>query len=203
MCLCATLILIVVKKGRYMKMRNCLVAGTLLLATIVVCGSVFAASSDEIRVREELQSWYGKIVDSYRQKDVKAYMSLYTQDVKVRDLQGQTKDRKALEAYAREDMAATGEIHSAEFEIRELALKDNRATATGKETWKFGFTDLKGEFGPKGKSYDVVWTSPVRVRFVKTSQGWLAEYRKVKGPETLSEGGTPLVPLVKSDQGNK
>ncbi len=179
-------------------MKNCRVFGLVLLATAVVCGSVFAASQEEMRAQEELQAWYGKIVDSYRTKDVEAYMALFTQDIKMRDLQGKTKDRKALKAYAKEDMAATGEIHSATFEIGKLTLKGHEATVAGTETWKYVFTDLKGQFGPKGKSYDVVWHSPAQCKFLKTSRRWLEKYRQVTGPETLTAGGKPLVPLAES-----
>jgi ketosteroid isomerase-like protein len=181
-----------------MEMWNSWGVGLVLLVMSVACGSVSAASPDEIRVRQELQGWYGKIVDSYRKKDMKAYMALYTQDVRIRDLPGRTKDRKALEASAREDMAATGEIHSAELEIRKLEMKGQEATIDCIETWKYVFTDLKGEFGHKGRAYNVVWRSPARIRFLKSSHGWLAKSKEVTGPETLTAEGRPLVPLVQS-----
>jgi len=179
-------------------MRNSWVVGLVLLVMAMACGAVSAASPDEIRVRQELQVWYGKIVDSYRKKDLKAYMALYTQDVRIRDLQGRTKDRKALEAYAREDMAAAGEIHSAVLEIGKLEMKGREAVIDCVETWRYVFTDLKGEFGTKGRSYHVVWRSPARVRFLKSSHGWLAKSKEVTGPETLTAEGRPLVPPVRS-----
>jgi ketosteroid isomerase-like protein len=186
-----------------MEMRNSWVVGLALLAFAVVCGSVSAASPDEMRVREELQGWYGKIVDSYRKKDSKAYMALYSKDVKIRDLQGRIKDGKDLAAYAKEDMAAAGEIHSATFEIRKLELKGHEATAVCIETWQYVLHDLKGVYGPKGKSYDVVWRSPSHVTFLKTSHGWLAKFKEVTGPETLTAGGRPLVTLVESRERKK
>jgi ketosteroid isomerase-like protein len=186
-----------------MEMRNSWIAGLVLLAFAVVCGSVSAAPPDEMRVREELQGWYGKIVDSYRKKDSKAYMALYAQDVKICDLQGGIKERKDLEAYAKEDMAAAGEIHSAEFEIRTLELKGHEAKVVCIETWQYVFTDMKGDFGPNGKSYDVVWRSPSHITFLKTSHGWLAKYKEVTGPETLTAAGLPLIPLAESKERKK
>jgi ketosteroid isomerase-like protein len=184
-------------------MRNSWGVGLVLLVMSVVCGSVSAASLDEIRVRQELQVWYGKIVDSYKKKDIKAYMALYTQDVRIRDLQGKTKYRKALEASAKEDMATTGKIHSAELEIRKLEMKGQEAITDCIETWRYVFTDLKGEFGPKDKSYNVVWRSPARVRFLKSSHGWLAKSKEVTGPETLNEKGRSLVPVVETEERKK
>lgn len=177
-------------------MRNrCFVGLLLLLATAMGCQTVFAASLDETRTREELRAWYGKITDSYAGKDVAGYMALYTQDAKIRDFQGNIKDRKALEAVAKEDMAATGKIHSADFEIRKLTLRGREVTAVCTETWKYIFIDLKGQYGPTGKSYDVVWRSPSEMKFLKTAGGWLAKYRKATGPETLTVEGKPLVAI--------
>jgi ketosteroid isomerase-like protein len=184
-------------------MRNSWGIGLVLLVMSVACGSVSAASPDEIRVRQELQTWYGKIADSYRKKDVKAYMALYTRDVRIRDLQGRTKDRKELEAFAREDMAAAGVIHSAELRIMKLDRKGREAAIDCIETWRYVFTDLKGEFGPEGRSYDVVWRSPARVMFLKSPRGWLAKSKEATGPETLTAEGRPLVPLAASEEQKK
>lgn len=179
-------------------MRNrCLfVLLVLLLATVVDCGSAFAASPKEMRTREELRAWYGKIIDTYDRKDIEGYMALYSQDAIFCDFQGNRKDRKELEALVKEDMAATGKIHSAEFKIHRLRLKGREATAAGTETWKYVLNDLRGQFGPEGKSYDVVWRSPLQIKFLKTAGGWLAKYRKVTGPETLTVDGKPLAPRL-------
>ncbi len=177
-------------------MRNRYCLGLLvLLAMALGWGTAFAVSPDKMRTQEELRAWYGKIIDSYNRKDVGGYMALYTQDAKIRDFQGNTKDRKALEAMVKEDMAGAGKIHSADFEIHKLTLKGRDATVVCTETWKYVLTDLKGQFGPEGNSYDVVWRSPAEVKFLKTADGWLGKYRKATGPETLTVEGKPLVAI--------
>jgi hypothetical protein len=154
---------------------------------------VSAAPQNEKQTRQELQAWYGKIISAYKNKDLKAYLALHAPDFQNREFQGKTMDRKAVEAYVKEDMASTGPIHSARLDIAKLTLNGSEATVVGTETLRLVFTDRRGYYGPKGKSYDTFWRSRWQQRFVKTPRGWLARYRQTTAPDTFTAGGKPLV----------
>lgn len=177
-------------------MKSRWLLGLALLVAALSLGRVSAGPEEEKAAREELQAWYGQIVDAYERHDLPAYMELFAPDFKSRDARGKIIDRKAWEAFAKNDMAATGAIHSAEFKIKDLTLKDNEASIVSTETWKAVYKDLKGEYGPKGKAYDVVWSGTSRGKAVKTPHGWEAKYREAMGPEQFTSGGKPLVPLA-------
>jgi len=171
-----------------------------ILLTICVVLTAFApfaaAQTDEKTVRREWQAWYAKVVDAYKHKDVKAYAALFTPDFKMTMWDGKKiSGRKALEEYARADMAAIYTLYAAREVIDKITVKGQKVMLEGTETWKYKMIDVDGTYGAKGKLYDVLWKQKGRGTFVKTANGWLLESGGNIGKPELTVGGKPLRPL--------
>jgi len=171
-----------------------------ILLTICVVLTAFApfaaAQTNAKTVRKELGVWYGKAVDAYKRKDAKSYATLFSPDVETTSWDDKKiVGRKAMEEYAREDMATIESISSAREVIHKITIRGDKVTRDSTDIWKYKMIDVDGTYGAKGKKYDVLWKQKGRGTFVKTANGWQLQSGYYLSKPALTVGGKPLRPL--------
>ncbi|HYP26725.1 MAG TPA: nuclear transport factor 2 family protein, partial [Blastocatellia bacterium] len=159
-------------------MRLRLSALILMVAWAGATPSTHAQGLRERDVRKELQAKYAKVVEAYRNRDIKAFMENKTPDFTAKSLNGRVATREQVESGVKQRMERI-------IRLNYLRIKIERLTVTGDEavaitTQEFSRVVADGQ----GRERTVVSKGTThRDRWVKAESRWM-----LKSVEELVQG---------------
>ncbi len=168
---------------------------------ILACGAAALASPDDAKIKKEMLAQFDKATAQFKARDLKGFMSMYTDDFKGVGMDGKAQTKKSIEAEMKDAMANTKSLDKAELSIEKVTSKGNTATTDSTMHLEMHVVDAKGEMGPKGKEHAMSMWEKSRETWVKTKAGW-----KVKSGQALPGGkmlldGKPFPPAPPSKPG--
>lgn len=137
-----------------------------------------AQGLDEHAVRKELEAKYAKVVEAYKNKDIKAFMENKTPDFTARSLNGRVATRQQVENGVKQRMERIIRLNYLKIEIKQLTITGDEAVAI--TTQEFSRVVADGQ----GQERTVVSAGTThRDRWVKTANRWM-----LKSVEELAQG---------------
>lgn len=170
--------------------------GSALVALSFMGTTALAQKQDVKAIQSEIQTTYKKVVVAYRNHDLKAYSDTLTPAVRVVNPDGKIQDHKANLAFTKDDMAMTGKIRSGKLVFHKSMVHGNELISDVTIVWDNDLIDTKGEYGPKGKIYPIIWKQRGIHTHVKRGHDWLLKRLEWKEEPNITSGGKPLVPLA-------
>jgi ketosteroid isomerase-like protein len=152
------------------------------IGILAFAAAAFAAP-DDAKVKKEMLAQFDKAVVQFKAKDLKGFMSMYTDDFKGVGMDGKAQTKKSITAEMKEAMATTKSFDKAELAIEKLTSKGDSATTESTMHLEMRVVDAKGEMGPKGKEHAVGMWVKARENWVRSKGGW-----KVKTGQSLPGG---------------
>lgn len=159
-----------------MKARQVTFAATLIL--VAVLSSAQAQRRTRHVVRGELEAKYAKVVEAYRNKDIKAFMENKTPDFSGKSLSGNVATREQVEAGVKQRMERIKKLNYLKIEMKNITVIGDVAVAITTQDFSRVVTDAQGQehtVVSKGTTHRDTW--------VKTENGWM-----LKSVEELKQG---------------
>src|SRR5258708_2830643 len=141
------------------------------------------ATADDAAVKKELMANFNKATKQFKAKDIKGFMSMYTDDFKGKGPTGAAQTKASIEKEMKEAMDTTKSLDKSELKISKCTVKGDTAQVESSMTLGMKVVDAKGEMGTKGKTHDLLMVENAKETWVKTKSGW-----KVKSGEVLPSG---------------
>lgn len=151
---------------------------TLILVIIALDSSAIAQSRMRHTVRKELVAKYAKVVEAYRNKDIKAFMEDKTPDFTGKSLNGSISTREQVEAGVKQRMDRIKRLNYLKIEIGNITVTGDVAVAITTQEFSRVITDAQGQehnVVSKGTTHRDTW--------VRTEDGW-----KMRSVEELTQG---------------
>jgi ketosteroid isomerase-like protein len=159
-----------------MQRREIALASILILTAVV--SSAHAQSRTRHVVRRELEAKYAKVVEAYRNKDIKAFMENKTPDFTGKSLNGSIATREQVEAGVKQHMERIKKLNYLKIEIKNITVIGDVAVAITTQAFSRVVSDAQGQehtVVSKGTTHRDTW--------VKTENGWM-----LKSVEELKQG---------------
>lgn len=163
------------------------------LASVLILAAVVSSADAQSRirhvVRSELAAKYAKVVEAYRNKDIKAFMENKTPDFTGKSLNGNVATREQVEAGVKQRMGRIKKLNYLKIDIGNITVTGDVAVAITTQDFSRVVTDAQGQeftVTSQGTTHRDTW--------VKTEQGWM-----LKSVEELKQGkeyvnGRPRTP---------
>jgi ketosteroid isomerase-like protein len=161
-----------------MEMQSQLKVFALILAFGALVSSVIAQSQTRHTVRRELESKYAKVVEAYRNKDIKAFMEDKTPDFTGKSFNGSIATREQVEAGVKQRMERIKKLNYLKIEIGNITVTGDVAVAITTQEFSRVVTDAQGQehtVVSKGTTHRDTW--------VRIKDGWM-----MKSVEELTQG---------------
>src|SRR5687768_5643578 len=110
-----------------MKTRQVTLASILIL--VAVLSSAHAQRRTRHVVRKELEAKYAKVIEAYRNKDLKAFMENKAPDFTGKSLNGNVATREQVEAGVKQRMARIRRLNYLKIEIKNITVIGDVAVA--------------------------------------------------------------------------
>ena len=159
-----------------MKTRHVTLASILIL--VAVLSSAYAQRRLRHVVRKELEVKYAKVVEAYRNKDIKAFMQNKAPDFTGKSLSGNVATREQVEAGVKQRMERIKKLNYLKIEIKNITVIGDVAVAITTQDFSRVVTDAQGQehtVVSEGTTHQDTW--------VKTENGWM-----LKSVEELKQG---------------
>ena len=159
-----------------MKTRQVTLASILILAAVL--SSVHAQNRTRHVVRRGLEVKYAKVVEAYRNKDIKAFMENKTPDFTGKSLNGNVATREQVEAGVKQRMERMKKLNHLKIEIKNITVIGGVAVAITTQDFSRVVTDAQGRehtVVSKGTTHRDTW--------VETENGWM-----LKSVEEIKQG---------------
>lgn len=159
-----------------MRARQITLASALILAAAV--SSAHAQGRAGRAVRRELEAKYAKVVEAYRNKDIKAFMENKTPDFTGRSLSGNVATREQVEAGVKQRMGRIRKLNYLRIKIKNITVNRDVAVAITTQDFSRVVADAQGRehtVVSKGTTHRDTW--------VRTENGWM-----LRSVEELKQG---------------
>src|SRR5918997_830766 len=142
------------------------------LVSIIILGAAFSSAHAQGRtrhvVRKELEAKYAKVVEAYRDKDIKAFMENKTPDFTGKSLNGNVATREQVEAGVKQRMGRIRKLNYLKIEIKNITVTWDVAVAITTQDFSRVVADAQG------REHTVVSKSTThRDTWVRTENGWM------------------------------
>src|SRR5258706_2273112 len=114
------------------------------------------AAADDAAVKKEMLANFDKAVKQFKAKDIKGFMSMYTDDFTGKGMGGMPQTKASIEKEMKEAMDTTKSLDKSELKISKLSVKGSTAQVESSMTLGMKVVDAKGEMGPKGKTHNLL-----------------------------------------------
>lgn len=152
------------------------------LVSILILGAAFSSVQAQSQarnvIRKELEAKYAKVVDAYRNKDIKAFMENKTPDFTGKSLNGNIATREQVEAGVKQRMERIKKLNYLKIKIKKITVIGNVASAITTQEFSRVITNAQGQeqtVVSKGTTHRDTW--------VKTENGWM-----LKSVEEIKQG---------------
>jgi len=157
-------------------------AGQITLASVLILAAFVSSADAQSRtrhvVRRELVAKYAKVVEAFRNKDIKAFMENKTPDFTGKSLNGNVATRQQVEAGVMQRMGRIKKLNYLKIEIKNITVTGDVAEAITTQDFSRVVTDAQGQ------EYTVVSQGTThRDTWMKTENGWM-----LKSVEELKQG---------------
>ena len=161
---------------------------------LCACAIGFAGPVTEAEARKGIMAAFDSAVKSFKAKDIKGFMSVYTPDYTSK-ANGKTMSAKEMEAEMKMNMSNTKSVESATLSLGKVAVKGEAATADATFSLKATIADPQGRMGKPGATHKMGVVEKAREIWVKTKGGWKNK-RSDMISETMTLDGKPFNPMA-------
>lgn len=155
-----------------------LIAPIWVLAFATVVSLVHAQNQPECVVRKELEVKYAKVVEAYKDKDIKAFMANKAPHFTGKSVNGGLATREQVEAGVKQRMGRIKKVNYLKIKIKKLTVTGDEAVAITTQEFSRVVADAEGrehKVVSKGTTHRDTW--------VRSESGWM-----LKSVEELVQG---------------
>ncbi len=167
------------------------------IGALALALAVPAVADDAAAVKKELMANFNKATKQFKAKDIKGFMSMYTDDFKGKGMGGMPQTKASITKEMKEAMDTTKSLDKSELKISKLTVQGNTAQVESAMTLGMKVVDAKGEMGPKGKTHDMLMVENGKEIWVKTKSGWKVKSGEVLPSSKMLVDGKPPPPPKK------